>query len=170
MASRKRTPGGARGAPPPATAAIDDPVLLLTAAAAQANHAIIEQLRADGFGDTRYADGFVIQHLVPGPRPVGDLAPLLAVTQQAASKLIVDLERRGYVQRRPSETDGRVKLVELTDRGVAVVQAARRARAKVVRRIERSLGPDHEAFVTHLRTATDALGGVDALLDRKLRL
>ena len=152
------------------TASIDDPVLLLTAAAGQANQAIIEQLRADGFTDTRYADGFVIQHLVPGPRPVGDLAPLLAVSQQAASKMIVDLERRGYVRRRASAEDGRVKLVELTDRGVAVVKAARRARAKVVRRIQRSLGADADQFLDHLRVATEALGGVDALLERRLRL
>ena len=170
MPSKKRRSEPPRIAPPPPTAAVDDPVLLLTAAAAQANHAIIEQLRADGFEDTRYADGFVIQHLVAGARPVGDLAPLLAVTQQAASKQIADLERRGYVRRRPSDVDGRVKLVELTERGVAVVQAARRARARVARRIERSLGREHDAFIEQLRIAADALGGVDALLDRRLRL
>ena len=49
--------------------------------------------------DLRFADGFVFQHLVAGPVTIGALAERLDVTQQAASKSVADLERRGYVER-----------------------------------------------------------------------
>ena len=58
------------------------------------------RLAADGFADVRFADGFVFQHLVEDPVTIGALADRLAVTQQAVSKSVADLERRGYVERR----------------------------------------------------------------------
>ena len=68
-------------------------------------------------GDLRFADGVVFQHLVPGPIAIGALAERLGVTQQAASKAVADLERRGYVERAAGAADGRVRHVSLTARG-----------------------------------------------------
>jgi DNA-binding MarR family transcriptional regulator len=39
-------------------------------------------------------------------------------------ELVDDLERRGYVRRRPDPEDRRAKLIVLTPRGLACVQAA----------------------------------------------
>jgi DNA-binding MarR family transcriptional regulator len=69
----------------------------------------------------------VFQHLVPGPVPVSALAGALGVSQQAASKSVIELERMGYV-RRQGTADRRVRVVELTDRGEAAVREARRLR------------------------------------------
>ena len=67
------------------------------------------RLAADGFADVRFADGFVFQHLVGEPVTIGALADRLAVTQQAISKSVADLERRGYVERRPDPDDARAR-------------------------------------------------------------
>ena len=50
----------------------------------------------------------------------------MGVTQQAASKAVADLERRGYVERASSREDARVRSVSLTDRGRAAIEAGRR--------------------------------------------
>ena len=77
---------------------IDLPLAALFAGWAMADE-VQRRIAADGMGDVRFADGFVFQHLVPGPLAIGALADRMAVTQQAASKAVADLERRGYVQR-----------------------------------------------------------------------
>ena len=82
-------------------------------------------------GDLRFADGVVFQHLVAGPRTIGALAERLGVSQQAASKAVADLERRGYVRREADPGDGRARLVALTARGDAAIEAGRRHRAAV---------------------------------------
>ena len=41
---------------------------------------------------------------------IGALAERLEVTQQAASKSVADLERRGYVERTPDPDDARARL------------------------------------------------------------
>ena len=87
------------------------------------------RIAADGMDDLRFADGVVFQHLVPGPRTIGSLAERLGVSQQAASKAVADLERRGYVRR---EADPRRAgpHVALTERGEAAIEAGRRHRGE----------------------------------------
>ena len=73
----------------------------------------------------RYAHGFLIQQLVEGPRPVGEIAENLGVTSQAVSKSVRELEALGYVERWSDPADGRVRRVALTDKGRAVLEAGR---------------------------------------------
>ena len=98
------------------------------------------RLAADGHGDLRFADGFVFQHLVGGPLPIGALAERLGVTQQAASKSVADLERRGYVARTADPDDARARLVALTDRGWAAIEGGRRHRAALAEELAQRLG------------------------------
>src|SRR5918999_4382996 len=90
------------------------------------------RLGDEGLGDLRFADGFVFQHLVEGPRAIGALAERLGVSQQAASKSVADLERRGYVAREPDPADARARLVALTARGWSAIEGARGHRAALV--------------------------------------
>jgi DNA-binding MarR family transcriptional regulator len=46
------------------------------------------------------------------------------MTKQAMSELVHDLERLGYLRRRPDPTDGRARLIEFSDRGWAAVHVA----------------------------------------------
>lgn len=52
-----------------------------------------------------------------------DLARRLGVDAPAMSGIINDLADRGFVIRRPLETDARCKLVTITDAGLATVRA-----------------------------------------------
>jgi DNA-binding MarR family transcriptional regulator len=100
------------------------------------------RLAADGFEDSRFADGVVFQHLVGGRLTISALAERLGVTQQAASKSVVDLEKRGYLSRQPDPADARARSVVLTERGQAVIAAARRHRAALESELRQALGAD----------------------------
>jgi len=99
------------------------------------------RLVGDGLDNIRFADGVVFQHLVDGPLTIGALADRLGVTQQAASKSVADLERRGYVARRPDPDDARARFVVLTARGEAAIAGARRHREEVAAELAARLGP-----------------------------
>jgi DNA-binding MarR family transcriptional regulator len=99
------------------------------------------RLAADGLGDVRFADGLLFQHLVGGPQTIGTLADRLEVTQQAVSKSVADLERRGYVARTPDPDDARARHVALTERGDAAIEGGRRHRAAIDAELAERLGP-----------------------------
>ena len=102
---------------------IDLPYLLLAAAASVVER-VQEGVRDAGFTDVRPAHGFAFVRLASGGATVVDLARHLGVTKQAASQLVEELSRRGYVERTPHPTDARARLVVLTERGRACTAAA----------------------------------------------
>lgn len=51
-----------------------------------------------------------------------EIADRLLVTRAAVTALLDALESRGYARRRPSEMDGRMSLIEITDHGRAALQ------------------------------------------------
>ena len=55
---------------------------------------------------------------------VNEIASALSITVGGASQAVDRLEQRGHVARRPSPTDRRSSIVELTDAGRAVVATA----------------------------------------------
>src|SRR5689334_3226252 len=81
----------------------------------------VRQLReaheAQGFTDLGRSDGVVFRSLAIRPMTVSDLAVRLQITKQGAAQIIEDMERRGYVERRPDPHDRRARLVYLSDRG-----------------------------------------------------
>jgi DNA-binding MarR family transcriptional regulator len=131
---------------------------------------IQRRLATDGLGDLRFADGFVFQHLVEGPVTIGALAEQLEVTQQAASKSVADLERRGYVARTPDPADARARLVALTPRGQDAIEGARRHRAALVAELGERLGPRRvEAANRLLNEVVAELGADAAVRGRRVR-
>lgn len=100
------------------------------------------RLAAEGFEDSRFSDGVVFQHLVAGPVTISTLAEKLGVTQQAASKTVADLWIRRYVNRQPDPSDARARQVVLTDRGEAIIAAARKHRAAIDAELRKALGDD----------------------------
>ncbi len=56
------------------------------------------------------------------PAPVGDIACFLGCDRSNVSHLVDRISSRGLLQRRAAETDGRVKLVELSPDGQDAVQ------------------------------------------------
>ena len=133
------------------------------------NVEVLERLSAE-HPDVRYAHGFLIQQLVEGGRPVGEIAENLGVTSQAVSKTVRELEGLGYVQRAVDAADGRVRRVALTTRGRAVLEAGRAIRAEINAELEAALGEERvTAAATALRDALAARGAMPAVAARRLR-
>ncbi|WP_308258116.1 MarR family winged helix-turn-helix transcriptional regulator, partial [Pseudonocardia lacus] len=109
------------------------------------NDELLRRLAAEGFDDLRLHDGVVFQHVLAAPLSITELAGRMGVTQQAASKAVADLQRRDLLVRRPSDTDGRARLLHLTERGRAAVAAGRRHRAELDAELAGALGPDRVA-------------------------
>ncbi|MBG0856458.1 MarR family transcriptional regulator [Streptomyces spinoverrucosus] len=104
----------------------------LLAAAGELTQRINDGVVARGF-EGRPAYGFAFTRLAPGGATVTDLAVHLGVTKQAASQLVDELVRKGYVERRPHPGDARARLIVLTERGWASTRAAEEAAADAVR-------------------------------------
>ncbi|MEU1520388.1 MarR family winged helix-turn-helix transcriptional regulator [Streptomyces sp. NPDC005811] len=104
----------------------------LLAAAGELTQRIHEGVVARGFEGVRPAHGFAFARLAPGGATVTDLAVHLGVTKQAASQLVDELVRKGYVERRPHPGDARARLIVLTGRGWECTRAAEEAAAEVV--------------------------------------
>ncbi|MFC9629729.1 MarR family winged helix-turn-helix transcriptional regulator [Streptomyces mirabilis] len=105
----------------------------LLAAAGELTQRIHEGVVARGFEGVRPAHGFAFARLAPGGATVTDLAAHLGVTKQAASQLVDELVRKGYVERRPHPVDARARLIVLTELGWACTRAAEEAAADAVR-------------------------------------
>jgi DNA-binding MarR family transcriptional regulator len=60
-----------------------------------------------------------------------ELASSARMTLSAMSELVDDLERLGVVERRPDPSDGRAKLICLTDRGWETMRTARAIIAEI---------------------------------------
>jgi DNA-binding MarR family transcriptional regulator len=132
--------------------------------------AVRERLEARGFAGLRFSHGFLVQRLVEEEQSIAALAHALEVTQQAVSKTVSELERLGYVRRRPDPRDARVRLVALTDRGRAAVEAAREERAAVVAELRDRLGPRRvDAATRLLREVLELHGASAAVRTRRVR-
>jgi DNA-binding MarR family transcriptional regulator len=116
-----------------------------------------------GFDDLRPAHGAVFQTINAGGSRVTDMAEEAQISKQAMGELVTELERRGYLERRPDPSDGRAKLVHVTQRGWDSIDVARSAFADMEAAWAAELGEDR---VRELRWT---LGDVEALLSGTLR-
>ncbi|MET0385706.1 MAG: MarR family transcriptional regulator [Polyangiales bacterium] len=134
-----------------------------------ANSQVLDELKRAGFGSVRQSHGYVIQHLLEGPRAVGELAGLLGVSQQAVSKSVAELEASGVIESIAS-SDARVRRVQLSTLGERVVSLSRSVRRKLERRLQRRTNAgDLEAARRVLLTALEELGGTEAVKQRRVR-
>lgn len=108
----------------------------------------------------RRAHGFVFQHLIDAQPTIGQLAELLQVTPQAASKSVVELETLGYVRREPDPIDSRLRRIVLTDQGRDAVATSRRFRAELERALRDDVG--ETAVETGRRVLVALLRRLDA--------
>jgi DNA-binding MarR family transcriptional regulator len=146
--------------------ALDLPTLVSLAGAAS-DRFLIDRLRTAGFDGIRLSHGYVIQRLIEASPTINELAAQLGVTQQAASKTVVEMEGLGLVERRADAVDSRMRRVALSDRGRAVLEAGRAAR----RELEASLdSPDLAAARRTLVALLDRTGALDEVRGRRARL
>lgn len=84
---------------------------------------MFSQAESGPFADPTRGQGRVLAMLKIQPEiTTKDLSYLLGIRQQSLNELLNKLEKGGYVERRPSETDRRVMVVHLTEVGEKVQQ------------------------------------------------
>jgi len=69
--------------------------------------------------DIRISHGCVFGTIDPEGSRLTDLATRARMTKQSVGEVTSDLEQRGYVERVPDPSDGRAKIIRLTERGRA---------------------------------------------------
>jgi DNA-binding MarR family transcriptional regulator len=106
---------------------------------------ILEHLRASGFGDLTLAQGRMAARIGEDGTRLTDLAAAAQVTKQTAGFLVDQLERAGYVERRPDPTDARARLVVIAERGQQAQAAAREVERIVEAEWEAHLGAERMA-------------------------
>ena len=117
------------------------PVLLLSAAGTLVE-AIQAGVEARGFTGLRPAHGFAFARMAPDGASIAEIGEHLGVTKQAASQLVDELLRRGYVTSGPHPRDARAKLITLTELGWACTRAADAAALDAVKGWAEALGPE----------------------------
>jgi len=120
---------------------------------------IMEAVRAAGFDDLTVAQCRIMQRLPADGIRITDLAEQAQVTKQTAGALIHDLERSGYVERRPDPADARARLVMLSVKGRKLCAAAGAEVAKVEADWRAHVGPqayrELREMLMSLREITD---------------
>ena len=102
-----------------------------------------DRLHDRGWADVRPAFGFVLLAARDQPTSVTELAGLMGMTKQAASKLVDAMVSGGYVQRGTDSHDGRQRPVTLTGRGEDLLSAVEEVYAELEEGWAKMIGPSH---------------------------
>ena len=131
---------------------------------------LLQRVRERRHPFVRISHGYVFQHLIDATPTVTELAQRLGVTQQAASKSVVELEQLGYIVRQADSVDNRVRRVTLTPAGREVVETGRDARAGLESRLREIVGDDDLAAAKRaIAVLLDEVGGIEAVRGRRVR-
>jgi DNA-binding MarR family transcriptional regulator len=113
-------------------------------------------LREAGFDDIRPAHANVFPFVPAEGITVSELAELARVRKQTMAQAVEQLERMGYVERRPNPRDRRSRLVFLTARGASVKPITHATAARVEQRWSELTSPEElealRASLLHLLT------------------
>ena len=103
------------------------------------NRLITTDLHARGFEDFSPSFPQILSNLDTEGTRIGVLAARAGVTRQAAGQLVAEIERCGYVQRRPAPDDARATVITFTARGrrllasvIAIVEEVESRFARIV--------------------------------------
>ena len=111
---------------------------------------MLKRLHERGFDDLDVAHLNVFQYPGPqGARP-SELAARLGMSKQALNYLLGELDRLGYLERRPDHDDLRSKRVALTTRGASAIGVIREAVGELETTWAQQLGPERFAQLRNL--------------------
>src|SRR6476620_1173114 len=96
-------------------------------------HELLDALDNAGYPDMQAAFHPLFECIDDEGTRLTELAARADMTHQSMGEIVVSLERRGYVERRPDPADGRARLVCLTPAG----RKLRRVGTEKIRDIER---------------------------------
>jgi len=108
------------------------------------------------YDDIRITHGCVFGNIDPEGTRLTDLAERARMTKQSVGEVTSDLEQRGYVERVADPSDGRAKIIRLTERG----RAAQALGVGLIDDLEQEWGERFGAErVAALREALEAITG-----------
>jgi DNA-binding MarR family transcriptional regulator len=84
-----------------------------------------KRLAEEGYSDIRPAHTIIFALLGPEGMRLSELTARAQTTKQVMNYLVNAVESNGYVERVPDPTDGRAKIVRLTERGLQASRAGR---------------------------------------------
>lgn len=117
---------------------------------------LIHLVKAAGLGP-RHVPA-LMQIVLNGPVPVGVLARHMALNPATVSQLVGELQRGGFVERRPDERDRRRMIVSLHEAHRDTIERWAWARLRPLRATLETLGPQERAHFLHgWRTLVETL-------------
>jgi DNA-binding MarR family transcriptional regulator len=150
----------------------DQPDLAILIAAGY--RALADRLRAEmeraGLADMRSSYGFVIRAVAAEEPTINRLAELLEVTKQAASRMADEMERDGFIERRPDPDDRRRLRLCLTAKGRRVRKRALATSAAMEREVSAELGEEAlQALRAGLLAIVRQEGALEDVLARRAK-
>lgn len=106
--------------------------VLLSEPLKQIQQKLMAELADWGFSEIRPTHFPVVDTLDGKEMRLTSLASCVGVTKQTVSYIVDDLERLGYVKCGKDPSDGRAKIVKLSDKGIE----ARRSRTEIMKNID----------------------------------
>jgi DNA-binding MarR family transcriptional regulator len=106
------------------------------------------------FSDIRITHGCVFGNIDSEGTRLTDLAERAFMTKQSVGEVVSDLEQRSYVERVPDPSDGRAKIIRLTDRGQEAMAVGRELIAEIEQEWAERYGAER---VAALRDALEAI-------------
>lgn len=98
-----------------------------------------------------FSDFAVLETLLhKGPLPVNTIGAKVALTSGSATAAIDRLEKKALVRRAPDATDRRARIVHLTAKGKALIEAAFDQHAADIEAVTGSLSPAEQTLLTKL--------------------
>jgi DNA-binding MarR family transcriptional regulator len=119
---------------------------------------LFARLLAAGLEDARVPHTHVTAYIKAEGSRLTELAAQARMTLPAMSELVDDLQRLGIVERRPDPSDGRAKLICLTNPGWEAMRTARRVIAEIEADYGRLVGAEH--FEAAAQTLNELLNGL----------
>lgn len=104
---------------------------------------LFQRLTAAGLENARVPHTHVTAYIKAEGSRLTELAAHARMTLPAMSELVDDLQRLGVVERRPDPSDGRAKLICLTDAGWEAMRTARREIAEIEDGYRELVGAEH---------------------------
>lgn len=109
------------------------------------NHRVIEAARRRGHPELRPSHSHLMRSMqIEGTR-ITDLADRAAITKQAMSAIVAEMQALGLVQTVADPADGRAKLVRYTAKGIRLVRDVVAAAEETEAAFNRVLGPRQAA-------------------------
>ena len=119
----------------------------------------LDKCHQRGHTNIRRSHTSLFSNLGFGAVRLTELAERAGITQQAMGKLVKEMEQVGYVKRHVDSADKRAKIIELTERGVILVNDSMEIVDEILTEYTEVMGSDGIMDLEKsLRNSVDALG------------